>query len=199
MYFERLSWGWGVWIFFSQELDRVNQHIVQSAFSEKSSSRQRKGKAQFLYPKRMTPIRPLIQKPRITVWRQVIGREQRYERKGRLLPSIPLFFVTEVQTGQKRKSDDDDGLPNLNSAMDSNKRVTRPSLSAEIGSGQSLGLHELPRLELSRAWEPKVRALRELIRKEDPSLVKLNVNWGISKSENNHSGCLELHCGGSEG
>jgi hypothetical protein len=58
MYFER---GWGVWIFFSQELDRVNQHIVQSAFSEKSSSRQRKGKAQFLYPKRMTPIRPLIQ------------------------------------------------------------------------------------------------------------------------------------------
>jgi len=33
----------------------------------------------------------------------------------------------------------------LNSAMDSNKRVTRPSLSAEIGSGQSLGLHELPR------------------------------------------------------
>ena len=153
MYFERLSWGWGVWIFFSQELDRVNQHIVQSAFSEKSSSRQRKGKGQFLYPKRMTPIRPLIQKP---VWRrgrQVIGREQRYERKGRLLPSIPFFF--EVQTGQKGKSDDDDGLPNLNSAMDSNKRVTRPSLSAEIGSGQSLGLHELPRLELSRAWEPK--------------------------------------------
>lgn len=44
-----------------------------------------------------------------------------------------------------------------------------------------------------------VRALRELIRKEDPSLVKLNVNWGISKSENNNSGCLELHCGGSEG
>ncbi|KAG6467779.1 hypothetical protein ZIOFF_074286 (mitochondrion) [Zingiber officinale] len=88
---------------------------------------------------------------------------------------------------EKAKSDDDDGLPNLNSAMDSNKRVTRPSLSAEIGSGQSLGLHELPRLELSRAWEPKVRALRELIRKEDPSLVKLNVNWGISKSEKNHS------------
>ncbi|KAG8362744.1 hypothetical protein BUALT_BualtUnG0037500 [Buddleja alternifolia] len=63
--------------------------------------------------------------------------------------------VKKRKTGQKRKSDDDDGLPNLNSAMDSNKRVTRPSLSAEIGSGQSLGLHELPRLELSRAWEPK--------------------------------------------
>lgn len=33
--------GWGVWISFSQEFDRVNQHIVQIVFSEKSSSRQR--------------------------------------------------------------------------------------------------------------------------------------------------------------
>lgn len=158
MYFERLSWGWGVWIFFSQELDRVNQHIVQSAFSEKSSSRQRKGKAQFLYP--TWPRSDLLFKSQGSrceeeedrSLEESIGTREKEDSYHRFHCSLSLRSKQARNENQMTMMV---CLTWIQLWIPINVLPDLPTGRRLGPASPALGLHELPRLELSRAWEPK--------------------------------------------